>query len=238
MSHRVRVHRHINRAIRQHLNELNYVRQVEDDAETLLIVKGNEQDCVPLAQECMNVQNDLIHSEMESVMEEVHETEDHDKHHDFCISIAQSDPLELMSVIADDDSFGVYLQMTEAFTENLHCLGSVTEQKSEYDSMGTDLATWSVKHGIKHTALNALLSILRQHHHTLPKDARTLLKTAQSTEVHPMKDQSGAEGEYLYFGVEHGLRIIFQCGCPLWLGKQNTLNLLFNIDGLPFLTVH
>jgi hypothetical protein len=46
---------------------------------------------VPLVIECMEIQNDLIPTELENMMEEVHKTEGHCKHHHFCGSIAQSD---------------------------------------------------------------------------------------------------------------------------------------------------
>jgi hypothetical protein len=77
MSHRVRMHRHINRVVRHHLNELSNVKQVEYDAKIPLIVQGNDQDCVPLVIECMEIQNDLIPTELENMMEEVHKTEGH-----------------------------------------------------------------------------------------------------------------------------------------------------------------
>ncbi|XP_065653663.1 uncharacterized protein LOC136080656 isoform X3 [Hydra vulgaris] len=47
------------------------------------------------------------------------------------------------------------------------------------------LATWSVKHNIRHTALSDLLVILGRYH-SLPKDARTVLKTKKLADIIPM----------------------------------------------------
>lgn len=84
MSHRVRKHRLINRVVRQHLNELNNVKQVDDAAETSLIVNVCNQNCVPVSFQYMDVQNDLVHTEFESVLEEVHAIRNRAKVHQDC----------------------------------------------------------------------------------------------------------------------------------------------------------
>lgn len=88
-----------------------------------------------------------------------------------------------------------------------------------------DLRDWSLRHKVKHTALNELLSLLTstgiKH---LPKDSRTLLRTPRT--VHIVKMGSG---DFWYNGIKENL--------------MNTLSdkhkevkevpLNFNIDGLP-----
>lgn len=59
-------------------------------------------------------------------------------------------------------------------------LSSDDDERNYVDDTG-DLASrlrdWAIQFGISLIALSALLSILKVHHPSLPKDARTLLKT-------------------------------------------------------------
>ncbi|KAJ7991206.1 hypothetical protein DPEC_G00294920 [Dallia pectoralis] len=60
----------------------------------------------------------------------------------------------------------------------------VSEEEEEDDDeispldLSTALSGWAVEYGVSLVAFPALLCILRVHHPFLPKDGRTLLKTA------------------------------------------------------------
>lgn len=52
-----------------------------------------------------------------------------------------------------------------------------SDEEIEPPSLTTSLMNWAIVYGITLVALTALLSILRCHHPSLPKDAKTLLQT-------------------------------------------------------------
>lgn len=81
-----------------------------------------------------------------------------------------------------------------------------------------------LKHNASHALINDILSILKPFH-SLPSDARTLLKTPQ----HLPSKQLG-NGEFVYFGLKEGIKEKMKAGLTIHTGK---LSLLFNIDGLP-----
>ncbi|WAR04720.1 hypothetical protein MAR_020089 [Mya arenaria] len=58
---------------------------------------------------------------------------------------------------------------------------SDTDDEIEGADLTGPLVSLVSKFNISHAALNARLSMLRTHHANLPKDARTLLKTATNT---------------------------------------------------------
>lgn len=92
------------------------------------------------------------------------------------------------------------------------------------------LAQWALEHNIAHRSLTPLLGILRTHgcFQSLPKDARTLLKTPRNT-----ADVAGVSelppGLYCHYGLRRGLERVLACldGCP------QLVSLNFNIDGIP-----
>lgn len=61
-----------------------------------------------------------------------------------------------------------------------------------------ELKTWALNNRITHTALNSLMTLLRDHIPTLPKDSRTLLKTPQHVNIITM-----GTGEYWYNGLRN-----------------------------------
>jgi len=87
----------------------------------------------------------------------------------------------------------------------------------------SNLATWTIRQNISHSALNGLMSILRQSvSKDLPSDARTVLKTPRNVLVN-----SKCGGEYVYLGIKSGI-----------LQQQEQfiepkVSLIVNIDGLP-----
>lgn len=97
----------------------------------------------------------------------------------------------------------------------------------EGESLTQRLSNWALTYGISHTALTALLAILRFYHPELPKDARTMLHTRT---VYTVKEL--CNGLYHYFGIISAL------GKTLsrWKDKLvsgSCLRLQINIDGLP-----
>lgn len=109
-----------------------------------------------------------------------------------------------------------------------------TDEDFQYQSepdlcdLRDDLHSWAVGYQIRHTAMDALLKILKTHipNNALPKDSRTLLKTPAKVVI---TSNPELDGQYWH----HGL----QCGLINVLTKANlfpdkvTINV--NIDGLP-----
>lgn len=89
------------------------------------------------------------------------------------------------------------------------------------------LRNWATHFGVSLIALSALLSILKVHHPSLPKDARTLLKTQTCHSV-----ASLAGGSFHYFGIQNMFSRIFQKLRPV-VPSHHSFKLQLNIDGLP-----
>lgn len=70
------------------------------------------------------------------------------------------------------------------------------EVESPTDSFKGYLVNWALEYGITLVALTALLPILRFHHPTLPKDARTLLNTDRGD-----RGDRVVGGTFFYFGI-------------------------------------
>lgn len=70
-----------------------------------------------------------------------------------------------------------------------------------------EIRKWAVTNRIKNNALDGLLGILgRRLLPTLPKTAKTLLKTSHASyDIRPMADSKGRAGEYVYIGVKKQL---------------------------------
>ncbi|XP_065662938.1 uncharacterized protein LOC136085550 [Hydra vulgaris] len=94
------------------------------------------------------------------------------------------------------------------------------------------LATWSVKHNIRHTALSDLLVILGRYH-SLPKDARTVLKTKKLADIIPMYDIHNNCGKYVYLGLEKQLIKLLESANKVTTCGDCCLKLQFSIDELP-----
>lgn len=93
------------------------------------------------------------------------------------------------------------------------------------DTIAKALVLWAVKFGISHTALSALLLILRRFgFKELPKLARTLLRTPRKA-VDP---RPCGLGEFYYRGIQFNLLHYNQD----YLKKVDTIELDFFIDGL------
>ena len=102
---------------------------------------------------------------------------------------------------------------------------------SDDQNTGVDLASllvaWVSKFNISHSAVNGLLCILRERHSFLPKDARTLLKTAKQYNILHI-----AGGCYYHFGIETCVKSIVD-GLRISVENITEVSLQINIDGLP-----
>jgi len=76
--------------------------------------------------------------------------------------------------------------------------------------------------------IDNLLDILRSENHDLPKSATSLLQTKSNENIQVMTSLKNTNGSYVYFGIEEGLKGIISDEYT-----ENTIRLLFNIDGLP-----
>lgn len=94
-------------------------------------------------------------------------------------------------------------------------------QDANKQDLCSDLADWAVTH----KSVNDLLKILRKHgHNELPKDSRTLLCTPKVVER-----QAKCNGEYIYYGLETGLRrTLLQCP-----ESKDHIAVTINVDGVP-----
>lgn len=95
--------------------------------------------------------------------------------------------------------------------------------------MSSELAKWAVDFKISHSAINSLVEILRKHHPSLPKDARTLLSTPRHYDIKQV-----AGGSYHYFGVEASLvKVLSHKLTTRTLKDGEHIVLQINVDGLP-----
>lgn len=116
---------------------------------------------------------------------------------------------------SDDDGFN--LNFDESQNENfIFSFG---------DTLATALVLWAVKFGISHTAIDALLCILRKFGHIdLPKLARTLLHTPRKA----VQPRPCGSGEFYYRGIMFNMLHYNQA----FLAETDTIEMDFFIDGL------
>lgn len=107
-----------------------------------------------------------------------------------------------------------------------------SDSDDDHHRLECNLAAWTSRHQVKHNAVDALLKILRQSSRAdltdLPCSARTLLKTTKHV---PITALSGME--YYYFGMQPALNKCLNMYSADVLESVDTLDLSFNIDGLP-----
>lgn len=93
------------------------------------------------------------------------------------------------------------------------------------DTISKALVLWAVKFGISHTALTALLIILRRFgHYELPKQARTLLLTPRKA----VKPRSCPPGEFFYRGIQYYMDQYDD----KFLTESDTVHIDFFADGI------
>jgi len=109
----------------------------------------------------------------------------------------------------------------------------ISETESENEMASTSLTTflqkWATKHLIKHNAIDDLLKGLKQNGHSdLPSTARTLLKTPRI-----VKSVVKSGMECVHFNLRESLHEQLQRYPREIMEGVSTLELSFNIDGLP-----
>lgn len=77
-------------------------------------------------------------------------------------------------------------------------------QSDEENNIQVQLCHWSQDHNISHSALSALLKVLKPHLPILPLDARTLLSTPRQK----VAKKLFSPGEYYHLGLERGLKYL------------------------------
>ncbi|XP_029680869.1 uncharacterized protein LOC115246291, partial [Formica exsecta] len=88
-----------------------------------------------------------------------------------------------------------------------------------------DLTNWAVQFQISHTAVTALLSILRNHgFDNLPKNSKTMLETPKYTNVRRV-----TPGEYFHNGLRSGIMQFLQKSQD----DVDSVSVQISIDGLP-----
>lgn len=110
--------------------------------------------------------------------------------------------------------------------QNNCLLLSCTSCPKTSNRLASCLRDWSTQFGISLIALSALLSILKVHP-SLPKDARTLLKTQICHAV-----SSLAGGSFHYFGIQNMFSKIFQ-RLAFIVPDSHNFKLQLNINSLP-----
>lgn len=93
------------------------------------------------------------------------------------------------------------------------------------DNLRNGLVQWALLFSISHSALGALLVLLRSFFPGLPKDPRTLLGTKTNVAIVPR-----AGGSYCHFGIKENLLNRFS---SLPIPSSDTISIKVNIDGLP-----
>lgn len=117
----------------------------------------------------------------------------------------------------DDDDPNV----NELPEENVQC-------NEELDNFRPDLRDWAVRNNECHKSINELLQLLLKYtNYSLPKDARTLLRTPRTTIYTNI-----AGGQYLHFGLVNVLYSLMEQYTKAGL-LVNNVALSLNIDGLP-----
>lgn len=93
------------------------------------------------------------------------------------------------------------------------------------------LQSWAVRfrYNLTIETIDSILDILHSENvDGLPKSAVTLLQTKTDKNIRLMMSSKNTNGSYVYFGLESGLKSIITNEFT-----ENTIRLLFNIDGLP-----
>lgn len=96
------------------------------------------------------------------------------------------------------------------------------------NDLQVSLAAWATRNRCTQVCVTELLAILRLNGHSeLPKDPRTLLKTPRNVTV-----AQKCGGEYVYIGIEKGIRLILK-DFPQVSYSSQMVDLLVNTDGVP-----
>lgn len=99
---------------------------------------------------------------------------------------------------------------------------------NDIEDVGEFLASWSAGYHVPHNAVTSLLEHLRQHpcFHSLPMDARTLLKTPRKTQT-----RDCPPGKYCHFSLGQTLSAIISTS-PDMSDVPSQIRLMFYVDGV------
>jgi hypothetical protein len=163
-------------------------------------------------------------SESNSVVEEVEQP---------CCSMGHAVENQSDSDVSEADSETSLESEIEAELETIDMEAKTSEEqhpdnmKSAGQLFKAELANWATSHNVNHSSLDSLLTLLRRNgHDTLPKTARTLLKTPKFTVVKQVPP-----GEYVHFGLENCIIDHLRMLLPEDLPKK--IDILVNVDGVP-----
>lgn len=95
------------------------------------------------------------------------------------------------------------------------------------DSLNDSVRKWAIEYNVSRVAVSKILKIFSPFHSNLPLDSRTLLKTPVSKKIERLGD-----GEFHYLGLKNGLKTCILLNWEKCI-PLNSLDLSFNIDGLP-----
>lgn len=102
------------------------------------------------------------------------------------------------------------------------------QYNKELENFKLNLCYWALRNNKSHKSINELLQLLLKYtNYSLPKDARTLLRTP-----HTINYRNIASGEYLHFGLLNVLNLLMKKYTNAELVVNNII-LSLNIDGLP-----
>lgn len=146
-----------------------------------------------------------------------------------CAIPKQSDSSFVSQVFEEMEDNDIDLPYYDA---ELNCTDSDLEVEETLEEnpeqlLQSSLVNWALEFGVTSVALTALLSVLRPFHQTLPKDARTLLKTPNDYKI-----ENIGGGTYFYFGILNSISGILQ-GTWQKIPSKHVLKLQLNFDGLP-----
>jgi hypothetical protein len=105
--------------------------------------------------------------------------------------------------------------------DEVNTLAAELEENTNTDS----LRQWAIGNNVPHTAVSDLLGVMHVHHpeDNLPLDARTLGQSVL------LLLRNFGNGEYHYFGIEAGLRILLQKAVLSQVILPSELKLSFNM---------
>lgn len=143
------------------------------------------------------------------------------------------------NVTCNDSNFTLeesnYTFVKQSIAEDLLCPTASTsnnEKNNGYTKLSSalsikdDLINWAVQYQISHTAVTALLQIVRKHNFDIcfPKNCKSLLKTPRHTNIRKV-----APGEYFHNGLITGI-LEFLRNSP---DNIDLIEVQISIDGLP-----
>ena len=136
---------------------------------------------------------------------------------------------------ADLDPFSLCVgKPTEDFEDEPELFYSDTEDEDLHagNDLATELAEWGTRHAVTMNSLSDLLDILRKRFSNLPKDPRTLFKTATKSEI-DLRMRVISSGAYYHFGLANGVEQQLSNKDYHVPHHIKFISIQINIDGVP-----